>query len=184
MNRYPHTIENGAGEKLTFLGISKTETGEERLDAEVHVQPGFGPPMHVHKLQEEVMTVKSGKVAYQILGEEVRYASVGETMAFPPGVAHKYWNAGDTELWCTGWAKPPDNLEFFLSTLFNCMKENRGKRPRLFDAAFLMTRYRTEYAMLEIPGFVRTVILPLMFVLGTLLRRYDKFKDAPKPLKG
>ena len=52
----------------------------------------------------------------------------------------------------TGWCKPPDNIEFFLSALFASAKQNGG-RPALFDAAFLITRYRSEYAMLELPAF-------------------------------
>jgi hypothetical protein len=59
---------------------------------------------------------------------------------------------------------------------------NRGGRPGLFDAAFLMTRYRSEYAMLEIPAPVRLFVVPAMYALGRLLGKYEKYKDAPEPM--
>ncbi len=54
--RYPYTITNGAGEQLTFLGVTRDPDGE-RLEAEGVAQPGAGPPMHVHRLQEEAVRV-------------------------------------------------------------------------------------------------------------------------------
>ena len=55
-------------------------------------------------------------------------------------------------------------------------------RPGLFDAGFLVTRYRTEFAMLELPALARHVIVPVVYVVGTLLGKYRKFKDAPAPV--
>jgi hypothetical protein len=47
---YPHTIENGAGERITFLRIVVSPTGD-RLEVENVVTPGSGPPMHIHHHQ-------------------------------------------------------------------------------------------------------------------------------------
>ena len=47
MSQYPHTIESASGERLTFLRRVPTPGGE-RLEVENCVQPGNGPPMHVH----------------------------------------------------------------------------------------------------------------------------------------
>jgi hypothetical protein len=44
---YPHTIENGAGEQITFVRCVRDSAGD-RLEAENLVKPGSGPPMHVH----------------------------------------------------------------------------------------------------------------------------------------
>ena len=78
MYTYPHTIENGAGEKLTFLGITHNEHGGDRLQGEIRAQPGSGPPMHIHHLQEEVLIVQSGKLGYQLLGEASCFGTEGE----------------------------------------------------------------------------------------------------------
>lgn len=153
MPAYPYTIENGAGEQLTFLGVVRAPNGA-RVEAEGLAQPGAGPPMHVHHLQEEAMRVVSGRLGYQVLGEEPKFAGPGELAVFAPGVPHRWWNAGVVELCTTGWARPPDNIEFFLGALFASAKANGG-RPSVFDAAFLVTRYRSEYAMLAIPEIGR-----------------------------
>jgi hypothetical protein len=61
------------------------------------------------------------------------------------------------------------------------MKENGG-RPGLFDAAFLTTRYQTEFAMLELPTVLRRLVIPLVYKLGLALGKYAKYKDAPPPV--
>ena len=180
--KYPHKIENGSGEELTFLGIVRDQDGDG-IEADMRAQPGAGPPMHVHHLQSEAMTVVTGKLGFQTVGEQPRYAGPGETMIFAPGVGHRWWNAGTTELHCTGWAKPPHNVEYFLTAVFDSMKRTGRKRPGFFDAAFLLTRYRSEMRMLEIPAVVQNVAFPVLLAVGKVLGKYDKFKDAPEPVQ-
>ena len=182
---YPHTIENGAGERITFareVAGSAAGTARERLEGENVVQPGAGPPMHVHHLQEEVLTVRQGRMGYQRLGEPVRYAGPGETVGFAPGEGHKFWNAGEGELLCVGHIEPVHNVEYFLTEMFASMKRHGGGRPGLFDVAFLATRYRSEYAVLEIPPAVQRVVFPVLVAFGRLLGRYKRYADAPPPV--
>ena len=181
MKTYPYTIDNGHGELLTFTGVTRGPDGD-RAGADGVAQPGAGPPMHVHYLQDEAARVVSGRLGYQVLGEEPKFAEVGELVVWPAGTAHKWWNAGTTELRLAGWCSPPDNIEFFLGALFAATKQNGGGRPSLFDAAFLVTRYRSEYAMLELPAFVRRVVIPIAYVVGRLLGKHAKYRDAPPPV--
>jgi len=181
MKNYPYTIDNGNGEQLTFTGVTRDPDGD-RTEADGVARPGAGPPMHVHYLQDEAARVVSGRLGYQVLGEEARFAGPGELVVWPAGVPHKWWNAGNTELRMTGWCRPPDNIEFFLGSLFASTRENGRGRPGLFDAAFLMTRYRTEYAMLELPTVVRRLVIPVVYVVGRMLGKYEKYKDAPAPV--
>ena len=53
---------------------------------------------------------------------------------------------------------------------------------RLFDAAFLVTRYRNEFALLEVPAVVRRIVIPIVYAFGAVLGKYRKFKDAPAPV--
>lgn len=182
MTSYPYSVENGSGETLTFLRLIREPDGD-RLEAEIRATPKAGPPMHVHRLQEEAMTVKVGRLGYQVLGEPPRFSGAGESAVFPPGVAHKWWNAGDTELVCTGYIKPADNAEFFLSAIFESMKRSGRGRPGIFDAAFLLTRYQSEFGMLEIPALVQKFLFPIAVVLGDLLGTYEKFDAAPEPVQ-
>jgi quercetin dioxygenase-like cupin family protein len=179
---YPRTIENGAGETLIFLGVESTPEGE-RINITGSARPGAGPPMHVHYLQDEIVRVETGRVGYQVLGQEAKFAEPGETVAWPAGTAHKWWNAGNTEARLAGWCIPPGNVEYYLTSIFDSMRQHDGMRPGLFDAAFLTTRYKSEFAMVEIPKPVQAIVIPLLYALGSLLGKHRKFKDAPEPVR-
>ena len=180
---YPHVIENCIGEKLIFKDLVSEPDGD-RLLVENFVVPGSGPVMHTHWLQDEALTVKKGKIGYQVLGQPAKYAGEGETVLFKKGTAHKFWNAGDDILHCEGYIKPANTIVFFLSSVFAAQNKSGKGQPEKFDAAYLLTRYSSEYDMNEIPGFVKKVVIPATYFVGKLLGKYKHFKDAPAPLKG
>jgi quercetin dioxygenase-like cupin family protein len=179
---YPHTIENGAGERLTFIRRVSGAAGD-RLEVENVVKPGAGPPMHVHRYQEEALTVQQGRLGYQRLGERPRFVGPGEMVAFKPGEAHRFWNAGEGDLRCTGHIEPADNVEYFLTELYESTRRSGSARPGPFDAAFLMRRYRSEFAMVEIPAAVQRFVFPLLVTVGRMLGKYRRYADAPTPVR-
>src|SRR5919112_3914868 len=122
---YPHTIDNGAGER-TPSARRVPGAGGDRLEGENVVEPGAGPPMHVHYHQEEVFTVREGRLGYQRLGGPEQFAGPGETVVFPAGEPHRFWNAGDGDLRCAAQVEPADNLEYFLTEIFASTKRNGG----------------------------------------------------------
>lgn len=178
---YPHTIENGGGERLTFLRRVEGERGP-RLEVENVVKPGSGPPMHVHHYQEEALTVTQGRIGYQRLGEAAQFAGPGDSVTFKAGEAHRFWNAGTGDLRCTGYIEPADNVEYFLGAIFESAKQSGKERPDPFDSAFLLTRYKREFALLDIPAAVQRFVFPLQVALGRLLGRYVKYANAPEPV--
>ncbi|WP_229310995.1 cupin domain-containing protein [Larkinella soli] len=179
---YPHTIQNCQGEKITFLGVEPGPEGEKVL-VENWVKPRSGPPMHTHFRQDEGLTVVSGKMGYQVQGQEVQYAGVGEEVVFRRGVPHRFWNAGEEPLTCRGWIQPANSIVYFLSGIYAAQNKSGSEKPEAFDAAFLMTRYAREYDMAEIPVLVKKVVLPITYWIGRLLGKYRHFADAPAPLK-
>jgi mannose-6-phosphate isomerase-like protein (cupin superfamily) len=179
---YPHTIENGAGEQLTVIRRIQDPAGDY-LDVENLVKPGSGPPMHVHYQQVEALTVQQGRIGYQRPGEPPYFAGPGETVVFEPGETHKFWNAREVDLVCTGYVQPPDNVEYFLTEIFKSQGENGGSRPDLFDVAFLASRYRSEFGMTEIPTVVQRLVFPVLVAVGRLLGKYRKYADAPEPVR-
>jgi mannose-6-phosphate isomerase-like protein (cupin superfamily) len=182
MPTYPHTIENGGGERITFLRRVSDATGE-RLEVENVVSPGGGPPMHVHHLQSEGLTVRHGRLGWQRPGQEPVYAEAGESIVFAAGDPHRFWNAGEGELRCSGFITPPHNVEYFLAALYDSQKRSGGKRPSPFDAAFLATRYRSEFGMLAIPPLVQRILFPLLVAVGRMLGKFDRYADAPQPVR-
>jgi quercetin dioxygenase-like cupin family protein len=183
MNEYPKTIESGTGEQLTFVRKFFNE-GVESLEAVNLVKPGSGPPMHVHHLQDESLTVNEGVLGVQVLGEPPRYYYAGETAFFARGVAHKFWNTGETDLRCTGFVSPIYNIEYFLSEVYRSTREGGTGRPSTFDAAYLLNRYHSEFDMLEIPPFIKKFIFPLALFTGRVKGLHKKFVNAPPPVSG
>lgn len=55
--------------------------------------------------------VERGTLGYHRKGQAEQTVGPGETVTFPPGDAHRFWNAGDEELVCRGIVRPPDNVE-------------------------------------------------------------------------
>ena len=180
--KYPHTIQNCLGEKLTFLGVEPGSGGDKVL-VENWVNPQSGPPMHTHFRQDEELTVVSGKLAYQILGQQPQYAHAGQSVLFKRGIPHKFWNAGDDALICKGWVQPANSIVYYLSAIYAAQNKSGKAQPEVFDAAYLMIRYAREYDMADMPLFVKKVVLPITYWIGQLLGKYKHFADAPTPLK-
>ena len=179
---YPHIIENGAGERITFVRRIQDPAGD-RLEGENLVKPGSGPPVHVHYYQEEALTVRQGRLGYQRPGGPPRFAGPGETVVFGPGEAHRFWNAGEEDLRCMAYIQPADNAEYFLTALFESQRESGGSRPDPFEVAFLMKRYRSEFYMAEIPAVVQRFVFPVLVIVGRVLGKYKKYADAPEPVR-
>jgi mannose-6-phosphate isomerase-like protein (cupin superfamily) len=177
-SNYPHTIDNGGGEEITFVQFINDDKGG-KLEIHNRVQPGAGPPMHVHFLQDESLTVVSGKIGAQIEGQAPFFAGPGQTVTFKRGEVHKFWNAGEDILICKGWAVPAYNLEYFLTEIYRSVKSNGGHRPSTFDSAYLLSRYKTEFDMNEIPLFVKKVVFPIVRFFGILSGKHKKFAEAP-----
>lgn len=178
----PCTIESGHGETIKFLRYVKNGDTEV-LELEGRCTPGAGPAMHIHHRQDESVTVVNGKIGYQVLGGPEVFAGPGQSVSFPAGVAHRFWNAGEEELRITGHITPPNNVQFFLTAIYASSKANGGTgQPGFFDGAWLMTRYRSEFDMPEIPAFVKRRVFPAVVLLGRLLGKYRKYTGAPAPL--
>jgi len=179
---YPHTIDNGSGEQLSFLRLV-SDPGGDWLEVENLVQPNSGPPMHVHFKQAESLTVVKGKIGIRRKDGQQQFFGEGETVTFEAGDAHRFWNAGEGPLLCKGWIKPAHNIVYFLTEIYKSTKANGGKQPSQFDAAWLMNRYRTEFDMTEIPSFVKKTIFPVVLFFGKLAGKHKKFTGAPEPVK-
>jgi hypothetical protein len=79
--------------------------------------------------------------------------------------------------------KPADDLEYLLSSIFASQKENGGKKPGIFEVAYLLRRYRSEFRLVEISFILQRIIFPILIFAGRIFGKYKKFADAPPPLK-
>lgn len=182
MYQYPHTIQTKHGEKLTFVDLIQEPDGD-KLITEGFCKPGAGPVTHVHWKQDESLTVISGKMGTEILGETPKYYGPGETATFFRGVYHRFWNAGEDELHVKGWVKPANNVEFFLTNMYQALNEGSNGRPETKRANFIFMRYKSEFDTIAVPGFVKKVIIPIQYFFAKISGAYKEFKDAPPPMK-
>lgn len=178
----PYAIENGHGEKIIFKEIIQEPDGD-KVVVEGHCKPKAGPTMHVHFKQDEAITVVKGKMGCQILGQEPVYYSIGQTATFHKNVPHRFWNEGEDDLVISGWVKPANSFVFYLTALYAAQKNSDSGQPEIFDAAYLLTRYKHEYGLPELPFFVKKVVMPVTYLIGQILGKYKKFEGAPQPLK-
>jgi quercetin dioxygenase-like cupin family protein len=85
-----------SGERIRFRETA-ADTGGELLAIDLELSPdGHVPGMHVHPIQEERFEVTKGTMRFKRGGKKVT-AHPGDVVVVPPGVRHKFANAGDEE---------------------------------------------------------------------------------------
>ena len=90
----PYVLREGEGEHrhfLNHLATTKVDPGESGSMAaiEFSAHRGFGPPLHVHDDEDEVMIVLEGEVAFRSGGGE-QIGTAGSTVYLPHGVPHTF----------------------------------------------------------------------------------------------
>lgn len=95
---HPPTIRSAAdGRTVAVVGdvyrfiATAADTGGKYTQFEAIVQPGGGPPPHVHSREEEGFFVIEGEVAFYV-GEQRVLASAGSFVNMPIGVPHRFKN--------------------------------------------------------------------------------------------
>ncbi|RYG18248.1 MAG: cupin domain-containing protein [Chitinophagaceae bacterium] len=172
---------NKNGETLTITK-SAIETSGQITEFEGTDEPGIGPPMHVHFKQEEMVKILKGKMRVRTVTKEFSLTE-GQEYTFTPGEAHQFWNEGDQTLHYSGHVKPSNNYEYFIKHIYQSSNDANDDKPGPFDAAFLLTKYRTEMDMLVIPKPVKILVFPILLAIGRLTGKFRKFEGAPPPIK-
>ena len=79
------------------------------------VEPGGGPPIHVHEREDETCIVLSGSVEVTI-DDAVETLGVGDCVFLPPGIPHRLANPGPEPAQMLMLVHPP-GLEHFLEAM-------------------------------------------------------------------
>lgn len=138
----------------------------EILRAVVVVDPGGDVPAHRHPAQEERFEIVEGSGWFRV-GRERRVVGPGDRLVAPPGVVHRFKNAGDGPMRVRVEVEPALQLQAFLeeaARLARAGAYNRLGVPAGFGAAVelagLLDRHRAEILM----------SLPPPWLLGPLAR--------------
>jgi quercetin dioxygenase-like cupin family protein len=82
------------GETVIFKAVSTDTDGAYTL-IEVIDEPQAGPPMHLHRREDEAFYVLEGTFAFQV-GDRALTATAGWFITAPKGTPHSYKNIGTT----------------------------------------------------------------------------------------
>ncbi|MBD0276043.1 MAG: cupin domain-containing protein [Acetobacteraceae bacterium] len=95
----PIMSDAGGGEALDALGmqvvvkVPAAASGGSVGVVEMLVPPGEGPPMHIHRLEEEVIHVLEGRFRFWC-GDRVWDGYEGATVLLPRGIPHTFQAIG------------------------------------------------------------------------------------------
>jgi len=144
-----------------------------------------GPPLHVHFHQREEGTVKAGTLGAQI-GREKIVVPTGGSGAFPAGVVHSWWNAGDDLLELRGQATPAGDLDRYLQALFAVLNASPSGKPSIFYIAHVLWRHRHTQAVVMPPPAIQRILFPLVLLVGRILGKYrgSSWPGSPESCTG
>jgi mannose-6-phosphate isomerase-like protein (cupin superfamily) len=92
-------VKRGDGRLIHVLGndirvkISSRDTGGAFAVFEAQTQPFHGPPLHLHRDQDEWWYILEGEYRFEVDGQEI-YARAGASVFAPRGSRHTFQNIG------------------------------------------------------------------------------------------
>lgn len=172
------------GERLTLRRLARG--GEVWLELKGSLPPHReGPPLHIHFAEDEEGRVTSGTVSAVCNGRRIT-AGPGESISFPRGSAHRFWNEGNEPLEVLGYARPVVDLDRYLQAVFEVINAGPLGRPPLFYMAHVVLRHRRTQAGLFMPRPLQAVLFRVVVAVGTVLGRYrgDEWPGCPARCPG
>ncbi|MBZ5641259.1 MAG: cupin domain-containing protein [Acidobacteriia bacterium] len=179
-------LENRHTGEVLRLHRERTAEGQTILLIDGTLPPhAAGPPLHVHFQILEEGTVKSGTLGAQI-GRNRIVAKAGESAAFPAGVVHKWWNAGEDLLELSGQVTPAGDLDRYLQGVFAVLNAGKAGRPSLFYLAHVVWRHRDTQALMLPPRAIQRIVFPVVLLAGRVLGKYrgDNWPGSPASCTG
>jgi len=173
------------GEILRIRRVRDAE-GQTILTIEGSLPPhSSGPPVHVHFHQREEGSVQAGTLGAQVENEKI-VVPAGGTAAFPAGVAHAWWNAGEDLLQLSGRAIPAADLDRYLQGLFAVLNAGAPGKPSIFYLAHVLWRHRHTQAVMVPPRAVQKIVFPVILLVGRILGKYrgDRWPGSPASCTG
>jgi quercetin dioxygenase-like cupin family protein len=125
---------------------------------------------HVHPSQTETFEILEGRIAAKVDGEAIE-AGAGDVLVVEPGQAHKWWNAGESELVFRTEIRPPLEFERLIETMFSLAtdgKTNRKGLPNPLRLAVIASHHLDDVVLPFPPVVLQKLGLALAAPLGRL----------------
>ena len=120
-------LENRHTGETLRMRRERDVSGQVVLIIEGSLPPGSkGPPPHVH-LREREEVEQAGTLGARI-GEQTLVVQTGGNAAFPAGVVHSWWNAGETLLEFNGRVVPAVDLGSIPPSFIRCAQRERDQQ--------------------------------------------------------
>ena len=159
------------GEVMIFHRTARDTDGEAVL-VETIVRPGgFVAAAHVHPRQTERFDVLDGELGLRV-GADTLQATRGETVTVAPGTAHRFWNAGQSDVRFLCEVRPALQFESLIETMFTLAeqgKTNRKGMPNPFRLAVIARSHFDTVRLPFPPAFLQRAALVIGASLGRLL---------------
>jgi quercetin dioxygenase-like cupin family protein len=169
------------GEAMTFLTTS-SETGGEYVEIELRARPdAFVAAAHVHPAQSETFEVVAGTLGVKVDGDE-RTVGAGDVVVVEAGQAHKWWNAGDSELVFRCVVRPALQFEQLIETMFSLAaddKTNKRGMPNPFRLAVIAKAHRDTVVLPFPPVWAQKLALAAGAPVGRLFGYGATYRSAP-----
>ena len=154
--------------RQTFVFEHTTDDeGDEVVLSHTWLYPGGGVPPHIHPTFTEVFRVYEGEVTFTA-GRKKEVRRAGESITVPPGTRHAYANNTREPAYMVCTAKPPLDLEEFLTTTCRLGREGHiarigplrgpGSLRGLPKVAGMLLRHRENTIVLNPPPIVQKLI--------------------------
>ena len=171
-------------ERMTFLKTAAQTKGEYVL-IELDAAPGaVVAAAHVHPSQTETFEVVSGKLAAKV-GRKTVEARAGDVVVVQPGVAHKWWNAGEESLVFRCEVRPALGFESLIETMFGLAadgKTNKKGMPNPFRLAVIANHHFGDVQLPVVPRWLQKAALAMGAPMGRLAGYTPQYVPAGIPV--
>jgi mannose-6-phosphate isomerase-like protein (cupin superfamily) len=157
------------GERLVFELTSHDTDGAYTL-FDTYVEPGGAvASAHVHPFQTEIFTVIEGTLGMQ-RGRARLELGPGEAALVDPGVAHRFWNAGDETLRFRAEVRPALQFESLIETMFSLAADGKTNAKGMPGPLRLAVIANHHFDVVRLP-LIPHALQKLALVGGSLLGR-------------
>lgn len=177
-------LENPVTGEVLIFHRTAAETDGEYVLVETIVRPdGFVAAAHAHPYQTERFEVLEGQLGLRVGDEEI-VAGPGEVVVVTPGRAHRFWNAGETEVRFLCEVRPALQFESLIETMFGLAtdgKTNKKGLPSPLRLAVIANHHFADVHLPVVPRWMQKAALAMGAPMGRALGFQPHYTPAGEP---
>jgi quercetin dioxygenase-like cupin family protein len=144
-------LENAVTGEVLIFHRTAAQTDGEYVLVETIVRPeGFVAAAHAHPYQTERFEILEGQLGLRVGDEEI-VAGPGDVAVVPPGTAHRFWNAGETEARFVCEVRPALKFESLIETMFRLAADGKTNRKGMPNPLRLAVIAKAHFDTVRLP---------------------------------